>query len=119
MVVHKYKASESGKTEKVVEEPTPKRDTASKKKTLEALTKKRAEKVEKVPREKKSGKTNILRRIGGYFKGAWIELRQVHWPNRKQTWSLTLAVLLFSVLFGAMIFAIDALFVWLFNKVIF
>lgn len=70
-------------------------------------------------RKKGEKKPNILKRIGGYFKGAWLELRQVRWPSRKQTWSLTLAVLLFSVLFGAMIFLIDALFVWIFNKVIF
>lgn len=42
-----------------------------------------------------------------YFKGAWHELRQVTWPNRKETRQLTLAVFAFAVVFSAIITAVD------------
>jgi preprotein translocase SecE subunit len=35
-----------------------------------------------------------------YFRNAWIELKQVTWPGRKETWKLTFAVLIFAVVFG-------------------
>ncbi len=53
-----------------------------------------------------------------YFSGAWRELRQVRWPNRRATWSLTLAVILFSVFFAALILGLDYVFNELFRKVI-
>lgn len=43
----------------------------------------------------------------GYFTGAWRELRLVHWPDRRATWSLTIAVILFSLLFAGIILALD------------
>ena len=54
-------------------------------------------KVSAVKTDKKppAGWTKPFRAIGGYFAGAWVELRQVRWPNRRATWSLTLAVILF------------------------
>lgn len=42
-----------------------------------------------------------------YFINAWRELRLVTWPSRKETWRLTLAVFIFSVVFGALAFAVD------------
>jgi len=56
--------------------------------------------------------------IGGYFKGSWKELRQVRWPNRRATWGLTAAVLLFTGLFVALIVSLDAIFSSLFNLII-
>ena len=53
--------------------------------------------------------------LGGYFKGAWVELRQVRWPNRQATWSLTLAVLLFTAFFATLILLLDAGFKYLFE----
>jgi preprotein translocase subunit SecE len=61
---------------------------------------------------------NIFVRIGGYFKGAWFELRQVRWPNRKATWALTLAVILFSLFFVLLIVLLDTLFKYLFELII-
>lgn len=63
-------------------------------------------------------KKNVFARIGGYFKGAWFELRQVRWPNRKATWALTLAVILFSLFFMALIVLLDTLFKYLFELII-
>lgn len=59
-----------------------------------------------------------LRAIGGYFKGAWTELRSVRWPNRRNTWSLTLAVLGFTAFFIVLILLVDAAFQLLFEQVI-
>ncbi len=64
-------------------------------------------------------------RVGGffapftnYFKGAWYELRQVHWPTRAATWSLTGAVLAFSLFFVVVILVLDAGFKYLFELIL-
>lgn len=59
-----------------------------------------------------------LSRIGGYFKGAWVELRQVRWPTRRATWELTLAVILFTAFFLAVIILLDLLFKYIFELII-
>ena len=51
----------------------------------------------------------------GYFRGALNELSQVHWPTRKETWALTLAVILFSVGFMILMILVDIGFKELFN----
>jgi len=56
--------------------------------------------------------------IGGYFKGAWFELRQVRWPNRRATWSLTGAVLLFTGFFVVLILLLDVLFKFIFEQIL-
>jgi preprotein translocase SecE subunit len=43
----------------------------------------------------------------GYFKRSWQELRQVEWPNRKDTTKLTFAVFVFAVVFSLIIAATD------------
>lgn len=72
---------------------------------------------EKTPRQPKGG-PNVFVRIGGYFKGAWVELRQVRWPNRRATWGLTLAVIVFSLILTILILTLDALFKYLFQLII-
>lgn len=42
-----------------------------------------------------------------YFRNSWKELRQVTWPNRRETWHLTLAVIIFAIIFGALIAGVD------------
>jgi preprotein translocase subunit SecE len=59
-----------------------------------------------------------LAAMGAYFKGAWYELRQVRWPNRKETWSLTAAVMLFSASFITLIVLLDILFKYLFEIIL-
>lgn len=63
-------------------------------------------------------KKNVFARIGGYFTGAWYELRQVRWPNRRATWALTLAVILFSIFFVLLIVLLDTFFKWIFELII-
>jgi len=70
-----------------------------------------------VKSEKKKRK-NPLAAIGGYFAGAWYELRQVRWPNRKATWGMTLAVMAFTAFFMVLILLLDALFKYLFELIL-
>jgi len=42
-----------------------------------------------------------------YFRNSWRELRQVTWPNGKQSRQLTLAVILFATIFGLLIAVLD------------
>ncbi len=42
-----------------------------------------------------------------YFRSAWRELRLVVWPNFRQTRDLTFAVIVFSIIFGALVAVID------------
>lgn len=43
----------------------------------------------------------------GYFRSAFGELRQVTWPNRRETWKLVGSVFVFSVAFGLAIAIVD------------
>lgn len=42
-----------------------------------------------------------------YFRNSWRELRQVTWPNWNESRRLTSAVLIFAIIFGAIIAAVD------------
>lgn len=68
------------------------------------------------PSPKTAGKPFVA--IGRYFKGAWVELRQVRWPTRGATWSLTFAVLLYSAFFVVVVLLLDLLFKYLFDLVL-
>lgn len=70
------------------------------------------------PKEPKTWFGKTLHSIGAYFKGAWYELRQVRWPNRKATWALTAAVILFSGFFMVLIVLLDTFFKYMFELII-
>lgn len=53
-----------------------------------------------------------------YFKNAWIELRQVKWPGRRETIQLTLAVFAFAIVFGVLITVTDYGLDKLFKKIL-
>lgn len=57
-------------------------------------------------------------KLKAYFVGAWFELKQVRWPDRKATWGLTVAVILFSAFFIALILLLDTLFGNIFELII-
>lgn len=42
-----------------------------------------------------------------YFRDAWAELKQVTWPNNRETINLTLAVFAFAILLSALIGVVD------------
>lgn len=52
-----------------------------------------------------------------FFRESWAELRQVKWPNARETARLTMAVFIFSLVFGAIIAATDYGLDKLFKKV--
>lgn len=66
--------------------------------------------------EPKNG--GVLGSITGYFSGAWFELRQVRWPNRRATWSLTGAVIMFTAFFVLFIMLLDLLFSYVFEVIL-
>lgn len=76
----------------------------------------RAKKVKTPKKQTKIGK--FFSPFTGYVKGAWEELKQVRWPDRKATWGLTLAVILFSLFFLLLIVLLDTLFGQLFKMII-
>jgi len=53
-----------------------------------------------------------------YFVNSWREVRQVTWPNRRETWRLTLAVFIFAAVFGTLIAGVDKGLDLLFKKII-
>ena len=52
-----------------------------------------------------------------YIRDSWMELRQVRWPNRKTTWKMVLAVVVYSALFMVIISLLDLFFSWLFGLI--
>ena len=77
-------------------------------------------KTEKTEKSAKNGKKPfILFRpfvaLGHYLRDSWHELRQVRWPNRKATWKMLIAVIVYSVLFMVLITVLDLAFSGLFN----
>lgn len=84
-------------------------------------TKVSGKKLEKKPRLRREPTNPFLKALyafGGYFKGAWSELRMVRWPSRSATWGLTIAVIMFSAFFAVVILLLDALFKFLFELLI-
>ncbi|HET7528877.1 MAG TPA: preprotein translocase subunit SecE [Candidatus Saccharimonadales bacterium] len=53
-----------------------------------------------------------------YFVNSWREIRQVQWPNRRETWRLTLAVFIFAAVFGALVAGVDKGLDEVFKKVV-
>ena len=62
--------------------------------------------------------TKPFRAFGRYTRDSWKEIRQVRWPNRKLTWKLTAAMLIYTAIFMAFIMLLDMLFTFVFNKML-
>lgn len=89
------------------------------KSTKSSSVKTTAKASKKAPRVRKERQLKgPLGAIVGYVKGAWYELRQVHWPTRSATWGLTIAVLGFSAFFVVFILLADAGFKYLFELIL-
>ena len=54
-------------------------------------------------------KKDILANIKKFLKGAWSELKKVHWPGRQQLIAYTGVVLVAVTLVAIMIFAVDSI----------
>lgn len=69
------------------------------------------------------GRFRVFRWIGyvllpPYIRNSWKELRQVTWPNRRETFRLTYAVIIFSVIFGLIVFGVDTVLGKIFKELI-
>ena len=56
--------------------------------------------------------------LGRYIHDSWTEIRQVRWPNRKATWKLVGAIFVYSAFFIILVALLDALFNFIFSKII-
>ena len=86
--------------------------------TSKQTTGREVSKSTKRNKDESSARRNPATATGGYFKGAWYELSQVHWPTRRATWGLTGAVLAFSAFFVVLILLLDAGFKLLFDQLL-
>ena len=92
---------------------TPKAKTAAAKPAKQTKAKK-----ERTETTDTQVRKNPLKAMGAYFKGAWAELRQVRWPDRKSTWAMTLALVAFTAFFVVIILFLDFLFSELFKLIL-
>ncbi len=117
----KSSAKEATVVRRVSASPETVKITADEVKKNSAKTEKSDKKPAKKPVKSSNEKSHIprwIRAIGGYFVGSWRELRQVRWPNRKATWSMTAAVLAFTAFFALLVLLADWIFNWLIKEVI-
>jgi len=63
-------------------------------------------------------KVNVFKRIGGYFKGSWEEIKLVRWPDRRATWKMTGALIVFTLAFAILILLLDYAFQQLFKALL-
>ena len=56
--------------------------------------------------------------LGRSIRDSWREIRQVRWPNRKATWKLVGAIFIYSAFFIILVMLLDALFNFIFSKII-
>ncbi len=123
--VTRIKATDDSPKKAESEEPTiTRKKVVVKDKKQEKTKRKEAKKAEKkITDGKKSRKKPfILIRpfvyLGRYLRDSWRELRQVRWPNRKATWKMVLAVLVYTALFMVIISLLDLFFTWLFSLIL-
>ncbi len=126
--VTKIKASDSPKKEDKSDAPTiTRKKVVVKDKKTEKIKRKKQKQTEKklASSEKKQTsekKPFVLFRpfvyLGRYVRDSWSELRQVRWPNRKATWKMVLAIVIYSAFFMILITLLDLLFTWLFSLIL-
>ncbi len=90
--------------------------TPETKKALVKTAKSEEQSNQKVEKTKK--RSNPFAAIWGYFKGSWYELRQVRWPDRRATWGMTVALILFTAFFVLVILLLDAFFKYIFQIIL-
>ena len=123
--ITRIKASDSSSKKEESSEPaiTRKKVVVKDKKT-EKTKRANIKKAEKEIGQSKSTKkkTFILFRpfvaLGRYLRDSWLELRQVRWPNRKATWKMVFAVIVYTLIFMAVIGLLDLFFGWLFGLIL-
>ena len=121
--ITRIKASDDSSKKEESSEPTiTRKKVVVKDKKLEKINRKETKKAEKLAKKQSSSKERkpfILIRpfvyLGRYLRDSWRELRQVRWPNRKATWKMVLAVIVYTALFMIIITLLDMFFSWIFS----
>jgi preprotein translocase SecE subunit len=72
----------------------------------------------KTKKPSKTSRTNPIRAFGSYIKASFREIRLVKWPTRRETWAMTLAVVIYSLVIIAIVLLFDNIYDWLFKLVI-
>ena len=122
--ITRIKASESPSKNEAADEPaiTRKKVVVKDKKVEKNKRKDKKNAEKKVTTSKSEKKPFILIRpfvyLGRYIRDSWRELRQVRWPNRKATWKMVLAVLVYTAIFMVFISLLDLFFTWLSNLIL-
>lgn len=80
-----------------------------------AVAEKKAKAKEIKKAEKKADKKE---KKVGYFRGSVQEIRQVRWPNRKETWKMTFSVIIYVVILATAIMLLDALLQLIFKQLL-
>lgn len=109
-------ASDSKKESKKAKKPEATKSTVSAKKTKEKTQKSKKSKKEATLKVDK--KLGFFGSIGSYFLNSYRELRQVRWPNARETWGMTVALIGFTMFFVLFISLLDAGFKYLFNLIL-
>ena len=110
--VTRIKASDTGAPAKITKPAPSTVKKVTKIKEVEAAVTKKSETPAKKARK------NAFARAWTYFKGAWTELRLVRWPDRKATWGMTGALILFTLFFVVVILLLDYGFSELFKLIL-
>ncbi len=123
--ITRIKASDSPSKKEEADEPaiTRKKVVVKDKKTEKEKRKEKKAVEKEVLSEKKTEKKPFIFirpfvYLFRYLRDSWRELRQVRWPNRKATWKMVLAVLIYTALFVAFISLLDIFFTWLFSLIL-
>lgn len=75
-------------------------------------------KTKTVSKSKSSkSRRNPLNAVAGYFRGAWQEIKQVRWPDRRSTWGMVGALIVFTAALFLVIILLDYGFAWLFKLI--
>jgi preprotein translocase, secE subunit len=92
------------------------RAQAEKSNTKTAKTSAKTKTAASKPKNSKSCR-NPLSAITGYFRGAWQEIKQVRWPDRRSTWGMVGALIVFTAALFLVIILLDYGFAWLFKLI--
>ena len=128
--ITRIKAGEASKNTEEEQTPITRKKVVVKDKKLDKENRKEAKKeaklakkeAKKEAKEKGEKKPFILFRpfvaLFRYLRDSWHEIRQVRWPNRKATWKMVLAVLVYTAIFIVIISLLDLFFTWLSSLII-
>jgi preprotein translocase SecE subunit len=124
--ITRIKVGETSSKEEDERAPITRKKVVIKDKKQDKIAAKAARKAakdsKKAEREASSKKVFILFRpfvaFFRYLRDSWREIRQVRWPNRKATWKMVVAVLVYTALFVILISLLDMFFTWLFSLII-